>query len=154
MDQEFLKATLLFRNLQSPALENVVRICADKKYKPGDILCKENDVANAIIILKSGLVRITKGVNAVEITTLGPSEAFGELSFLDHGIRSATATVVEETFAFEIPYKKLSALLEKDTKLAKEFYKNAAECVSQRIRKTTDDLQFSKEFVAKYVKYF
>jgi len=154
MNQEILKDTLLFRNLESSTLESVLRICAGKTYKPGDVLCRENDEADAIIILKSGLVRITKGMDAVEITTLGPGEAFGELSFLDHGIRSATATVVEETSAFEIPYKKLSNLLDKDAKLAKEFYKNAAECVSHRIRKTTDDLQFSKEFVAKYVKYF
>jgi CRP/FNR family cyclic AMP-dependent transcriptional regulator len=154
MNQEFLKATLLFRNLESPALENILRICTEKKFRPGDVLCGENTEADAIIILKSGLVRISKGIEAVEITTFGPGEAFGELSFLDHGIRSATVTAVEETCAFEIPYKKLSDLLEKDMKLAKEFYKNAAECVSQRIRKTTDDLQFSKEFVAKYVKYF
>lgn len=154
MNQEFLKNTLLFRNLELPDLENIEKISAVKKYKAGDVLCREDDKADAIIILKSGLVRVGKGSDAVEITRLGWGEAFGELSFLDHGARSATVTAVEETSTFEIPYKNLSNLLEKDTKLAKVFYKNAAECVSQRIRKTTDDLQFSKEFVAKYVKYF
>lgn len=153
-NEKLLRETLFFRNLELSELKSIFKISSEKKYKPGDILCKENDEADSILIIKSGLVRIAKGAEEVEISDIGPGDALGELSFLDSGSRSATATAVEPTVVIYIPYKKLNDLLEKNLKLAKDFYKSASEYVTHRIRKTTGDLQFSKEFVAKYVKYF
>ncbi len=70
-----------------------------ENYKPGDVIFKEGSHGVAVYIIESGKVEISKDVQGRKFTieTLGPGDMFGEMSFIDHEPRSATATALEDT---------------------------------------------------------
>lgn len=70
-----------------------------ENYKEGDVIFKEGSHGVAVYIIESGKVEISKDVQGRKfaIQTLGPGDMFGEMSFIDHEPRSATATALEDT---------------------------------------------------------
>ena len=70
-----------------------------ENYKTGDVIFKEGSHGVAVYIIDSGKVEISKDVQGKKfaIETLGPGDMFGEMSFIDHEPRSATATALEDT---------------------------------------------------------
>jgi len=107
-------------------------------YKAGDVIFKEGSHGLAVYILYSGKVEISKMVQdrkiAVEI--LGPGDIFGEMGFIDHSPRLATATALEGT---------VLELVDKDF-LDKEFnqidsdFRKIVTTLVMRLRKTTERL--------------
>jgi CRP/FNR family transcriptional regulator len=67
--------------------------------KAGDVIFKEGSHGVAVYIIESGKVEISKDVQGRKfvIETLGPGEMLGEMSFIDHEPRSATAIALEDT---------------------------------------------------------
>jgi CRP/FNR family cyclic AMP-dependent transcriptional regulator len=70
-----------------------------ENYKAGDVIFKEGSHGVAVYVIESGKVEISKGIRGRKfaVETLGPGEMFGEMSFIDHEPRSATATALEDT---------------------------------------------------------
>jgi len=107
-------------------------------YKAGDVIFKEGSHGLAVYILSSGKVEISKVVQdrkiAVEI--LGPGDIFGEMGFIDHSPRLATAIALEDT---------VLELVDKDF-LDKEFnqidsdFRKIITTLVMRLRKTTERL--------------
>jgi uncharacterized protein (TIGR02266 family) len=107
-------------------------------YKAGDVIFKEGSHGLAVYILHSGRVEIGKKAQDGEIVVgiLGPGDIFGEMGFLDHSPRSATATAVEDT---------VLDLVDKDY-LDREFnqidsdFREIITNLVKRLRKTTQRL--------------
>ena len=66
-----------------------------KTCEPGEVLFREGEQGEHMLVLQSGTVRITKSGRNGEKTlaVLGPGEFFGEMSILNAKPRNATATV-------------------------------------------------------------
>ena len=60
------------------------------KYRNGQVILKEGEETHEAYIIITGNVIISN--NGVTIASLGENEIFGELSWLQHTPRSATAT--------------------------------------------------------------
>lgn len=60
------------------------------KYRNGQVILKEGEKTHEAYIIMTGNVIISN--NGVTIASLGENEIFGELSWLQHTPRSATAT--------------------------------------------------------------
>lgn len=60
-------------------------------YSNGEIICTEGEKGNAMYVIKSGKVRITKNTPAgnVKIATLNKGEIFGEMALFDKLPRAA-----------------------------------------------------------------
>jgi uncharacterized protein (TIGR02266 family) len=107
-------------------------------YKAGEVIFEEGSHGLAVYILHSGKVEISMMVQekriAVEI--LGPGDIFGEMGFIDHSPRLATATALEDT---------VLELVDKDF-LDKEFnqigsdFRKIVTTLVMRLRKTTQRL--------------
>jgi len=107
-------------------------------YKAGDVIFEEGSHGLAVYILQSGKVEISKIVQdrkiAVEI--LGPGDIFGEMGFIDHSPRLATAIALEDT---------VLELVDKDF-LDKQFnqidsdFREIITTLVRRLRKTTQRL--------------
>jgi CRP/FNR family cyclic AMP-dependent transcriptional regulator len=69
-----------------------------EKYKAGDVIFKEGSHGVAVYIIESGKVEISKDIQGKKfaVETLGPGDMLGEMSFIDHEPRSATATALED----------------------------------------------------------
>jgi len=107
-------------------------------YKAGDVIFEEDSHGTAVYILGAGKVEISKTVQdrKIVVEILGPGDIFGEMSYIDHSPRSATATALEDT---------VLELVDKDF-LDKEFnqidsdFREIITTLVRRLRKTTQRL--------------
>lgn len=145
--RDFLKSLYFFKTFNPEELQIVEKICEPVKFGPKQTVFKEGNEASAMFLVTIGTVRISKGSDASEIVQIGQGELFGELPFLDGGVRSATATTAEETHLIKIPYTKLTMTLVGNPDLAIKFYEVSAKYVAKRLRSTTEDLKTAKKFL-------
>ncbi len=82
-----------------------------KNLKKGEILFKEGDESDAMYVIKTGKIAITKAKGSSEITLaeLGPGDMMGEMAFFDNKPRSAGARALVDTAVIELPFKSLNA---------------------------------------------
>jgi len=107
-------------------------------YKAGDVIFEEDSHGTAVYILAAGKVEISKTVQdrKIVVEILGPGDIFGEMSYIDHSPRSATALALEDT---------VLELVDKDF-LDKEFnqidsdFREIITTLVRRLRKTTQRL--------------
>lgn len=112
-----------------------------ENLKAGDVIFEEGTHGVAVYTITSGRVEISKIVQGKKMVVgiLGPGEMFGEMSFIDHEPRSATAAVLEDT---------VLELLDKDS-LDSEFnqitsdFRGMISSLVKRLRKTTQMLGFT-----------
>ena len=88
-----LESVILFKHLEPDER----RICADfieeASYDKGQVIISEGDIADILVIIMSGQVRITKEISTGEkrLATLIEGDFFGEISMFESGVRTATA---------------------------------------------------------------
>src|SRR5216684_4229381 len=90
-----LAAIPLFRQLSSDALEKISGLMVQESHKAGDTIFLEGERGDALYVVDSGKVRIwvrDGDGNDVTLSELEPGDFFGEMSVLDGGKRSASAT--------------------------------------------------------------
>jgi CRP-like cAMP-binding protein len=109
-----------------------------KVYKDREVICREGDKGDAMYVVQSGEVRISKqnGKEDVDIATLGPGEIFGEMALFDKAPRSATAAARGGARVLSIDRKKLFTTISRDPTLVFKIL----ETMSSRIRKMNSDL--------------
>lgn len=146
--KNLLEGIYLFKGLSGDLLDQVNQICKVETFEKNVDLFKEGDVAEALYIIKTGSVKIhlenTDG-DHVEVANLGIGSHFGEMAFLDHELRSATATTREKTEILSIDYKKFKELLVHYPSIAVHVYRELSRFLCGRLRITTNDLSFARE---------
>src|SRR5689334_21411647 len=86
-----------FSSLPDEALQEVAAACRPRRFERGEVLFDEGDPAEALVILRSGRVKVVLvGANGEEtiLHVAGPGEVLGELSLVDDEPRSATAVAI------------------------------------------------------------
>ncbi|MFJ9610821.1 Crp/Fnr family transcriptional regulator [Kitasatospora sp. NPDC101176] len=105
------------------------------QWRRGELLMREGDTADRVVLLHSGLVKVTS-VSATGFTSLfalrGPDELLGELSCVDGGLRSATATAMGEVKGVAVPAPAFTSLMEAHGGLALAVLR----CVAERLRES------------------
>ncbi|MFE0457923.1 Crp/Fnr family transcriptional regulator [Kitasatospora sp. NPDC058965] len=98
-------------------------------WRRGELLIREGDTADRVLLLQQGLVKVT-AVSATGFTSLlalrGPGELLGELSSVDGGPRSATATAMGEVAGVAVPAPRFTALMEANGGLALAVLRSVA----------------------------
>lgn len=93
-----LKHSPLFSAVATRELEAVAMVAEEVLYGPGEAVVKEGEVGDSMFLIKQGLVRISKRINAdstANLAELSAGECFGEMSVIDEEVRSAS--VVAQT---------------------------------------------------------
>jgi extracellular factor (EF) 3-hydroxypalmitic acid methyl ester biosynthesis protein len=123
-----------------------LRLLAEKarrvSFATGEIVLSEGSEAQGIFVLRSGRVKIEKRFPSPPqtITTLGPGEVFGEVSFIDSHPASASVIAVEASEADILDKTEVISLLASVPGLSSRFYQSLALKLSERLRSTTDTL--------------
>ena len=89
-----LEATALFAAAPRPVLERLAAETRDITATAGETLIHEGDRADALYILRTGVVAVRAGER--ELATLGPGSWFGEIGLLERVPRTATVYALEE----------------------------------------------------------
>jgi len=118
---ESLKNIPIFTSLSEKHLEELSEIMLEKTYRKNQVIFDQGDPGNSLIIIKSGLVKISlvdSNNHEFIIKTFSVNDFFGEMSLLDGGPRSATATAVEDTQALIIFRDNFVGLIKKNPSVA------------------------------------
>jgi putative methionine-R-sulfoxide reductase with GAF domain len=112
-------------------------------YSDGEIIFREGDAADALYVIQSGKINVTKKATSGElvIATLQSGEIFGEMALFDRLPRSATARASGNATILTIDKKKLFSTISRDPTLVFKLL----ESMSQRTRKLDEELMQLKK---------
>lgn len=99
-----------------------------REYQTGDVLFREGDSGDHMLVVQSGAVRITKKMAGDEkvLAVLGPGEFLGEMAILNGKPRTATAVVTEPTRCLVIDARTLETMVARNTEIALRLIKKLA----------------------------
>lgn len=111
-------------------------------YENGEMITEEEVPDTWLYLLVSGEVTISKrGRELLRLHHAG--EAFGEISFLDGSVRSATVTATGRTVCLAINADMISRIpLQYRASCFATLYRMLAEIIAQRLRRTSSELHY------------
>ena len=118
---EELRKIQFFSEMSVRDLRMVCRFAMSKSCSKGELVIRENTVADTFYIIQSGKVAITKKFEDGQEMVLAvqhDGDFFGEMALLDEGPRSASAVALEPSTLLEISRKDFAVLLKKAPLLA------------------------------------
>lgn len=82
-----------------------------KTLNKGEYLFRDGDPSDAIYVIKTGKLAVTKnrGNTEIHLAELKAGDMIGEMAFFDNKPRSAGAKALERTEVIELPFKALNA---------------------------------------------
>lgn len=135
---ELLKTFNVFRELGTPALEEIVRISLTCSIRAGDCVFTIGDDATRLFIVNTGEVELRFPIyhlNApVDLTldTMRKGDMFGWSAFAGGTKYTLTACATNDTQLIEIPAEKIKQLCEVDPHLGYILMNNISTIISSR----------------------
>ena len=114
MVETTLKKVPFFRGLSPREIDQVLSIAGVKRYAPGEMVFRKEDLGNNFFIVKSGRIKIFTSVGPAKRKTLAflkKGDFFGEMSLLGGKVRSASAMAAEESELLVISKKNFKRLI-------------------------------------------
>jgi SulP family sulfate permease len=115
-----------------------------RSCKAGEKIFRRGDAGDELFLIRKGAVRIMLPISeklSHHLGTFGRGSFFGEMSFLDGGVRSADAVAFSDTELYVISRKNFDLLAEQHKKLAVAFMAGLASVLSSRLRYTNAELR-------------
>lgn len=100
---EFLKTVPLFTNAPERALTIAASVMQRRVFEPQTVVFQEGDKGEALYVLASGLVKLSKvdlGGHEKTLALLQTPEFFGEMALIGSETRSATAVTLSQVEAY------------------------------------------------------
>lgn len=137
---ELIRRCFLFADAGEEAIARLAATSIILRRGGGETLFFEGDEGDAVYIIESGLVRIwmSEPENGKELTLayLEEGDVFGEIAMLDGGLRTASASVVEDARLLEIKRKAVFDAVRE----APNFAEHLIGLLCERFRSNTQDL--------------
>lgn len=87
----------LFAALSKRQLRAVAAACSTVRRDAGDVLVKERDVAQHLLVVVEGTASVLR--RGRPVATIGPGDTIGEMSLIDGLPRSASVVALDDVFA-------------------------------------------------------
>jgi CRP/FNR family transcriptional regulator len=120
-----------------------------KEYQGGEVIFREGDKGEAMYVIQSGEVVLTKKTPSGEYTLacLGAGEILGEMALFDKKPRSATATAAGPARLLSVDKHKLFESVSNDPTLLFRILETGA----GRLRKIGDELTTARKLIAAFL---
>lgn len=144
MDPSILKKVPLFEGLTGPQLQKVATVAQERQYKGSEFIFREGEVGQAMYIVVSGKVRISKtvpGAGEEALAVLEKGQYFGEMAVIEDTPRSADAIAHIPCTVYEVQREKLDQLMFTDKELAYVLLWTFVRTLSERLRETNEKLR-------------
>ena len=142
--------TPLFAGFDSHEMALIGGIARRSVLNEGQAAFEEGDRGDSLIVLNLGTLQLAKTGSSGEpqaITTLGTGDYLGEMSLFDQGKRSLSGVALERCEITVILFADLMPLLDKHPTLAAKFYRNVAMGIARRLRHTSQDIAFLRNYL-------
>jgi len=133
-----LKRCALFAQCSDADLARVVPLLVERAVPADTVVVTEGAAATELFVIRAGRVEVTKRAadanRAHRLTTLGPGDSFGELTFVDRGPRSASIRTLEQTTLVVLPMAALDAATSDDAAMRARMLAGLAAFLAGRLR--------------------
>ncbi|MBU2974981.1 cyclic nucleotide-binding domain-containing protein [Zobellia sp. B3R18] len=137
------RVLFLLGHLNDRDIEWMITNGHKKTIKSGDILIHRGKNMENLYIILSGNLSIRDGVsNLNEIAEIGSGEILGEMSFLESRPPSVSVIATETSEVFVVPKELIKNRMKHDVQFQANFYYAIALFLSDRLRRTTDQLGY------------
>jgi len=93
------------------------------QYRRGEKIVAQGDAGRDLYLVLAGEVSVIfeAGAMAAEAARLGPGAIVGEVALLNDGVRTATVTAVQPSFAFRLTFEDMGYILKNNPELAEHL---------------------------------
>ena len=134
----------LFGGRKEQTLAALEQCMETRHVVAGDRIFLRGEAGDELFLIRRGAVRITLPLNERQshhLGTFGRGAFFGEMAFLDGGLRSADATAFVDTDLFVLRRSVFDTLAEEHKKLALQLMEGLASVLASRLRYTNAELR-------------
>jgi len=145
---KLLRNVPLFSELTPQEVMMVVISSETIWYGKGDLIIREDSEGDALFVIKSGQVRITKydgKGHEHDLAILQSGEHFGEIALIENLPRSASAYAKTDCELLRIPHSEFDNLLRNHQDIERKFYKAFTRILAERLRRLNDNFTFCQE---------
>ncbi|MBN1484876.1 MAG: cyclic nucleotide-binding domain-containing protein [Chloroflexia bacterium] len=137
-DMALVNAEASFLRQLTVVRRGLLKLLADRRYAPGEIVFQEGEKGDSMCLIRSGRVAIVKGdlQSPTILGYRGPGEIVGEMALLEEKARSATVVALEETQLLRIKRSDFDRFLQNEPDVGMRLM----EMLSSRLRATDDML--------------
>jgi len=135
---EIMAKMPLFSHLKYKELVRVLNITRVRKYKPKDVIIREGEPGDELLVVLDGKVDLTK--DGAYITSFERGAHFGEMALVDKSPRSATAIAHNEARLLVIRQDDFYKVLSKEPELSVKLLWSFVKVLTERLRQTTSQL--------------
>ncbi len=113
-----------------------------RTFSRGETILRQDDAHLALFVIHRGFARVERNEqgSGIAISSLGPGEIFGEMSFLEGTGASASVVADDAVEVDMIDGSAVQSLLVSDPGLSARFYRSLALSLSSRLRRASRDL--------------
>jgi serine/threonine protein phosphatase PrpC len=133
---EVLRRADLFQYCTYRELMSICEIASLCEIADGERLFRDGDPGRECFVIIDGAVEIEK--SGTVLATLGPSDTFGEMSFLDQPTRSADAVAALDTSLLVLHRDRFLQLIKQDSELAAKIMWQLLMKLSRLVRTTNE----------------
>lgn len=142
-DIDLLRNIEMFEGLSDKQIKKLADVFEERVLQPGEDLFRLGDKADHLYLVKDGFIELIVGSPSSDsmhvIRNLGLGQSFGEMSWVDRGLRSATArAATENTLIVYVSFEALDEICDKNPKIGYRIFRNIAADLSFRLRQDTE----------------
>ena len=126
---ELMRRVPLFAGCKSTALEQIGQLADEVDVPDGYTLIREGAFGEQFFLIIEGRVRLERGGQA--IGTLGAGDFLGEISLIDKGRTTATATTEGPARLFVLGHREFNSLLDQSSSVRAEIMTALANRIRQ-----------------------
>jgi len=135
---ELLRNVEIFEGLTDKQLRKIAGIFEESVLHQDEVLFFQGEKADRLYLIKSGFVELIVDASSSSgervIRNLGQGQSVGEMTWVDHGKRSATVrSVTEGTTVVSVSFEAFDELCEKNPRIGYRVSRNIASDLSFRL---------------------
>lgn len=128
----------IFHSLSAAQRKRLAEITERHDYAEGAVIVAQDTPGDLLYIIGEGQVEVVQGGGQSAPTTtvfLGEGQIFGEVAFLDQGLRTATVIAADDpTVVYSVQRDQFEALCKADTALGYQIMRNLALDLAFKLR--------------------
>ena len=143
-----LKDFGLFRKFSDEALANLKSCVSELKLAQGEKAFCQGDQGDELFLVRRGAVQVMlplEGGKRHHLATIGQGGFFGELAFLDRGIRSADVEAKVPADLYVLSRARFNELAQADATLGVQVFARISLAIAERLRQADAELSVVEE---------
>lgn len=143
-----LEEFALLEPLGREAQEALARMIEERHVVQGTTVFARGDTGDEIYFVRRGRVHVLlplEGGKRHHLATLCRGEFFGEMAFLDRGVRSADAEAAVDTDLYILSRARFDEFARHDAEIAAVIFEELARAIAERLRTTDAELRALEE---------